>query len=661
MRKAKLSKYVAVVTAIGMIAVSPMAALADTVESVKIEGNETKTADGVKNTKAEDGVSMTDKGDTALSGTVTVNGNVSVSNSETAKDYFERNRPGAKWEDQSDETKKGYEDFMENAFQYAPSIGVDIDSKGGNASVDIGGNITVDATSNNSYSMTTGIWSNTESDIKVGGDVTATTNVGKAIGVNTGGDDTSIAINGGVEASSEQWAAKGVQIQGKTDLTVVGDVKASTEGQNSSSWAIGISAGSKTSEGEITIGGDVTASGIDAEGIYIVASNTEEAKGKELKITVGGDVTATSDSYGLGIQIADNDKKLNITVEGDITGSTNAIRVDKNTGDAKIVSGGTISSKDGAAIVVVKLTDDQKAPEVTAWKIESGAEQLVSAKVPDDSGKGGGLKEDTEYAKTVQSAINYIIKADATENGSTSSNGKIVLKGTSGTVTVGDKTYDTAHQDETITINVETAKGYKSTVQNNGAGTLTKNADGTYTLTIPAGGGVDLKAVLEKIEEQNKGNSTSNSGRHNSSSSSSSSSSSVSGSSAVIYAPGSGISGDTNWAYDNNGWKLKKPDGNYASSEWRQVNWNGTTNWYHFNNNGYADGGWFTDSDGQRYFLYNAHDGQFGYMFTGWKQIDGQWYFFNTANTATASLGSLFTNGTTPDGYQVNANGIWVH
>ena len=619
MRKAKLSKYVAVVTAIGMIAVSPMAALADTVESVKIEGKGTETADGVKNTKAEDGVSMTDKGDTALSGTVTVNGNVSVSNENSSGDLF------------------------------GETNGISIESsKGGNGTVTVTGDVTADASKNDDAAIfATGVSTGTNATVNIGGNVTASTN-GKTGYEGYGLYDVAM----GVHSS----AAKTNDPEYKADIHVVGNIDAiSGNGK-----AVGVDIG-YNSTGSTTIDGNINASGKYAEGILIQSSETTCEEDKNIDISVGGNLDAEGTESGTGIFVAQNNKDLNITVEGDITGSTYGIYVKENTGKANIVSGGTISSEDGAAIVVVKLTDDQKAPEVTAWKIESGAEQLVSAKVPDESQKGGGLKEDTEYAKTVQSAINYIIKADATENGSTSSNGKIVLKGTSGRVTVGDKTYDTAHQDETITINVETAKGYKSTVQNNGAGTLTKNADGTYTLTIPAGGGVDLKAVLEKIEEQNKGNSTSNSGRHNSSSSSSSSSSSVSGSSAVIYAPGSGISGDTNWAYDNNGWKLKKPDGNYASSEWRQVNWNGTTNWYHFNNNGYADGGWFTDSDGQRYFLYNAHDGQFGYMFTGWKQIDGQWYFFNTANTATASLGSLFTNGTTPDGYQVNANGIWVH
>ena len=617
MRKAKLSKYVAVVTAIGIIAVSPMTALADTVESVKIEGNESepKTVDEVKNTKAETGVYMTDKGDTALSGTVTVNGNVSVDN--------------------KDETKNpGYWS------SYSEVSGVVIESDGGTGNVNISGDVKSDASQREGsfHGISEGVYTNTNSNITIGGNVNATSKdyslgIDYSYAVSASKDyKVNTEIGGSVTASAVNGSAVAVSIQDKsTDKTsIAGDVKADGK------YAYGILINNIKNQ-------------ISTKGEY---RPTDNGEGKTTEITVGGNVEANGTSNGIGIYLNDNLKNVDITVDGDIKGNTYGLYVSNNmSDDVKIKTDGTISSDDGAAIVVVKTADDQKAPEVTAWKIESGAEQLVSAKVPDESQKGGGLKEDTEYAKTVQSAINYIIKADATENGSTSSNGKIVLTGTKGTVTIGDKIYKTAHQNDTIIINVETAKGYKSTLKNNGVGTLALDKDGNYILTIPEGGGVELSAVIEKIAQQRSGR---NSNRYSSSGSA--------GSSTAVYGAGisSSSASDTNWAYDNTGWKLKKSDGNYASSEWRQVSWNGTTSWYHFNNNGYAESGWFTDSDGQRYFLDNAHDGTFGQMFTGWKQINGQWYFFNTANTAAASVGSLLVNGTTPDGYKVNADGIWV-
>ena len=39
-------------------------------------------------------------------------------------------------------------------------------------------------------------------------------------------------------------------------------------------------------------------------------------------------------------------------------------------------------------------------------------------------------------------------------------------------------------------------------------------------------------------------------------------------------------------------------------------------------------------------------------MGTGWKQLNGNWYYFQ-------SDGSLLKNGITPDGYKVNKDGIW--
>ena len=45
-------------------------------------------------------------------------------------------------------------------------------------------------------------------------------------------------------------------------------------------------------------------------------------------------------------------------------------------------------------------------------------------------------------------------------------------------------------------------------------------------------------------------------------------------------------------------------------------------------------------------------------MYTGWHQIEGKWYYFR--ENAGGPAGSLVVNGTTPDGYTVDANGVWV-
>ena len=40
-------------------------------------------------------------------------------------------------------------------------------------------------------------------------------------------------------------------------------------------------------------------------------------------------------------------------------------------------------------------------------------------------------------------------------------------------------------------------------------------------------------------------------------------------------------------------------------------------------------------------------------MATGWKLVDGKWYVLR-------SWGGMLSDGTTPDGYRVDASGAWV-
>ena len=99
-----------------------------------------------------------------------------------------------------------------------------------------------------------------------------------------------------------------------------------------------------------------------------------------------------------------------------------------------------------------------------------------------------------------------------------------------------------------------------------------------------------------------------------------------------------------------------------------QTGWKWLDNhYYYFTGSGAMKTGWFKDKglwyyldkdgimltglqeiDGFRYYL-NAS----GAMETGWQQLNGNWYYFQTN-------GSLLRNGTTPDGYKVNRDGIWT-
>ena len=79
--------------------------------------------------------------------------------------------------------------------------------------------------------------------------------------------------------------------------------------------------------------------------------------------------------------------------------------------------------------------------------------------------------------------------------------------------------------------------------------------------------------------------------------------------------------------------------------------------------------GW-TDINGKRYYLTPVSgemktgwlfDNQVWYyldetglMKTSWAQVNGKWYYLNPD-------GKMAANTRTPDGYQVNENGEWIH
>ena len=112
------------------------------------------------------------------------------------------------------------------------------------------------------------------------------------------------------------------------------------------------------------------------------------------------------------------------------------------------------------------------------------------------------------------------------------------------------------------------------------------------------------------------------------------------------------------WIQDSTGWWYQNKDGSYPAACWQLLTYNGTSEWYHFDEKGYMQTGWFTDTDGNRYYLHAVSDGTRGRMYTGWNLIDGVWYYFNP--TSDGTKGSLFMNRQTPDGYRVDASGAWV-
>ena len=113
------------------------------------------------------------------------------------------------------------------------------------------------------------------------------------------------------------------------------------------------------------------------------------------------------------------------------------------------------------------------------------------------------------------------------------------------------------------------------------------------------------------------------------------------------------------WIRDSIGWWYSLPDGSYPRDGWYECYWEGELKWYHFNEEGYADGGWYEDKDGHTYYLHPYHDGDYGYMYRGWKEIGGRNYFFSIG-VPDMPEGALLRGRTTPDGHKVGDDGAWV-
>ena len=177
------------------------------------------------------------------------------------------------------------------------------------------------------------------------------------------------------------------------------------------------------------------------------------------------------------------------------------------------------------------------------------------------------------------------------------------------------------------------------------------------------------------------------------------------------YKKSSGGSSNTNtgWIKDSKGWKYRNSDGIIAQgstvtdadgNKVEKVLWQKAGNGYYaFGSDGYLVTGWIYDkledkwyycdeNMGKLYGWFNeSQDGYWYYLspstgeaLTGWQSINGKdYYFAGTPSAPTYSFdastgfwiysningvrpfGSMYANTVTPDNYQVDANGAWIH
>ena len=82
------------------------------------------------------------------------------------------------------------------------------------------------------------------------------------------------------------------------------------------------------------------------------------------------------------------------------------------------------------------------------------------------------------------------------------------------------------------------------------------------------------------------------------------------------------------WFVVNGRWWYRYTNGGYATN-WAKLSFNGRTDWYFFDSNGWMQTGWLEDSTG-KYYLNPIADGSQGRMITGTYTIDGVEHQFET-------------------------------
>lgn len=119
------------------------------------------------------------------------------------------------------------------------------------------------------------------------------------------------------------------------------------------------------------------------------------------------------------------------------------------------------------------------------------------------------------------------------------------------------------------------------------------------------------------------------------------------------------------WKQDEKGWWYEKAAGGYLKAEWGMIR----GMWYYFNEEGYMVTGWF--QTGVQWYFLNS-DGsmvennwvlsgdQWYYLKSGGAMAAGQWVTWKGKSYYLNQDGAMAVNTVTPDGYRVDAEGVWI-
>lgn len=492
-----------------------------------------------------------------------------------------------------------------------------------------------------------------------------------------------VTENGEVSVNqSAKWIQELIQA-GVTNQELYPSKKITTEGTNYASVTVTTEAGQKRSSAFVTVNFKITddtvvpVSDVKLDQSELAFEIVRTLEGDRLDPTERYSVTPSKRLYEtITPEYADNKNvkwsvgdadMLRIDSEGIVSAKENAkwildlIRAEEERNKehpyAKKEASGTrsnyvtVTTEDGGkqSVCAVNLsfrTDDQTIAHVASVALDKSELKFSIEKVM----TGSRANPSVSYQVTDAQQLTAFVMPEEAENKEVSWNSvneAVVSVSGNGLVTVLPEAAWIKALEKVDADNLARDKYYVSTA----AGTMETSIQ---VLTLDGQKSAECKVIVAfKTTDQTQRPSSGSSGGSSSGGGGGGSSRSVIGS---AMSPNSDSAGT--WIQDSTGWWYQNKDGSYPAACWQLLTYNGTSEWYHFDEKGYMQTGWFTDTDGNRYYLHAVSDGTRGRMYTGWNLIDGVWYYFNP--TSDGTKGSLFMNRQTPDGYRVDASGAWV-
>ena len=491
-----------------------------------------------------------------------------------------------------------------------------------------------------------------------------------------------VTENGEVSVNqSAKWIQELIQA-GVTNQELYPSKKITTEGTNYASVTVTTEAGQKRSSAFVTVNFKITddtvvpVSDVKLDQSELAFEIVRTLEGDRLDPTERYSVTPSKRLYEtITPEYADNKNvkwsvgdadMLRIDSEGIVSAKENAkwildlIRAEEERNKehpyAKKEASGTrsnyvtVTTEDGGkqSVCAVNLsfrTDDQTIAHVASVALDKSELKFSIEKVM----TGSRANPSVSYQVTDAQQLTAFVMPEEAENKEVSWNSvneAVVSVSGNGLVTVLPEAAWIKALEKVDADNLARDKYYVSTA----AGTMETSIQ---VLTLDGQKTAECKVIVAfKTTDQTQ--------RPSSGSSGGSSSGGGGGSSRSVIGSAMSPNSDSagTWIQDSTGWWYQNKDGSYPAACWQLLTYNGTSDWYHFDEKGYMQTGWFTDTDGNRYYLHAVSDGTRGRMYTGWNLIDGVWYYFNP--TSDGTKGALFMNRQTPDGYRVDASGAWV-